>query len=75
MTQTENTTSAKILATFGSNTLSEISQIAEQFLRGGQGRHVSMDGDRQALIGYFGPHESVQWDSDGPSGAVREVDG
>ena len=75
MTQTQNTTRATILATFESHTLEEVVQIAESFIAGGEGRHVSVDGDRSAIIGYYGLRESALWDSDGPSDAVGEVDG
>lgn len=75
MTQIQNTTRARILATFESHTFSEVTQIVERFLSEGEGREVSVDGDRRAIIGYYGPHEPVQWDSDGSSDAVMEVDG
>ena len=73
MTQTENTTSAKILATFEGNTLSEIAEIAQRFLSEGDGRRVVMDGDRHALLGFFGPDEPVQSADGSPSVPVREV--
>ena len=73
MTQTRITTSARILATFEGNTLSEIKEIAQDFLAGGSGRSVVMDGDRHALIGFFGADESDIDRTDGSSGAVREV--
>ena len=73
MTQ-QNTTRATILATFTSHTLGEISELSQRFLSEGEGRTVKVDGDRGAVIGYFGPNDTGVRGSDGPSAPVREVD-